>query len=67
MQVREHAHVTRAMQETETFYYSRWHCCTNDDCKTALVMSDRHRVHGVPRPPSIDVEHLLGLEGEDPR
>lgn len=39
MQVREHDEI-RAKQKYQPFYYSRWYCCLNADCRTTMVMPE---------------------------
>jgi hypothetical protein len=42
-QVRAHKRVTPKMLAAP-WYYSRWFYCTNNKCKTSMIMPDRFRV-----------------------
>lgn len=42
-QVRAHNGLTEK-QKRQPFYFERWYCCLNSDCKTTLIMPDEHKV-----------------------
>jgi len=43
MQIREYADLNEE-QDRRSFFYTRWFCCVNKDCKTTLVMPARYKV-----------------------
>jgi len=43
MQIRECADLDEK-QEHRPFFYTRWFCCMNKECKTTLVMPARYKV-----------------------
>jgi hypothetical protein len=42
-EIREHDGVGEK-QLRQPFYYRRWFCCTNKDCKTTMIMPERYKV-----------------------
>ena len=42
-EVREHGEIT-PKHRRQPYYYSRWFYCTNNKCKTSMIMPDRFRV-----------------------
>lgn len=47
-EVREHDEI-RNKQLSQPYYYTRWYCCMNSDCRTTLIMPDAHRVFNEPQ------------------
>jgi hypothetical protein len=43
-QIREHPEVTPKML-AQAYYYSRWFCCIQRDCRTNLFYDERYRVY----------------------
>jgi hypothetical protein len=43
MEVCEHASIG-AKQKRKAYYYSRWFCCRNKQCRTTLVMPEEFKV-----------------------
>ncbi len=43
MQIRESDRIGDR-QRRQTFFYTRWFCCMNKQCKTTLVMPARYKV-----------------------
>jgi hypothetical protein len=41
-------------QRRQSFYYTRWFCCMNKQCKTTLVMPERYKVAN----PVVWAEHI---------
>ena len=42
--MREHKSITEKHLK-QPFYYDRWYKCLNYNCKTTLIMLERHKVH----------------------
>ena len=42
-QVREHKRIGEK-QLNRAYYYSRWYCCANRQCKTTLIMPEEFKV-----------------------
>jgi hypothetical protein len=59
MEVREHASIG-PKQLRQPYYYSRWYCCRNKQCRTTLVMPDEFKVWNEPEPaPQTDADRHL--------
>ena len=43
MQVRAHVAITEK-QLRKPYYFSRWYCCVNNNCRTTLVMPEEFKV-----------------------
>jgi hypothetical protein len=42
-QIREHIEIKQRHLK-QPFYYSRWFCCVNPNCRTTLIMPERFKV-----------------------
>ena len=42
-QIREHPEITPKLLR-QPFYYSRWFCCTQRDCRTNIFLFDEYKV-----------------------
>ena len=43
MQIREYSNLTDKHLH-RSYFYTRWFCCTNKNCRTTLVMPERYKV-----------------------
>ena len=43
MQIREYSNLTDKHLHP-SYFYTRWFCCTNKNCRTTLVMPERYKV-----------------------
>lgn len=42
-QVREHTHLTDKHLR-QPYYFSKWYCCINPNCKTTIFMDEKYKV-----------------------